>query len=91
MATKTIVYDEQWAKELVESLTPLQEAGDHFPCPRCGHDRMNHKRLQLNALSRHAKVYICAACGRDEALRDMVGDPLPILEWGMPLGFREDD
>lgn len=38
-------------------------------CPRCG-ERMPDK-LTHGALSRHAKgVYICEACGTDEALRD---------------------
>ena len=39
--------------------------GENF-CPRCG--RMTVKdRLHTNALSRHATVYVCDACGTDEA------------------------
>ena len=75
----------QEAKELIESLMPLQERGAHFPCPRCGYDRMNEKPVR-NALSRYARVYICSECGMDEALRDMAGaDPLPFSAWGMAL------
>lgn len=42
-------------------------------CPRCG-ERMPDK-LTHGALSRHANgVYICEACGTDEALRDWTGN-----------------
>ncbi len=84
---------EEWAKELIESLGEMQHngIGDGFPCPRCGHYRMDNV-LVRNALSRYASVYICSPCGMDEALRDMAGrEPLPFLEWGMPLGFLEED
>lgn len=80
---------EEWAKELVEGLGEMQHngTGEGFPCPRCGHDRMDDVIVR-NALSRYADVYICPQCGTDEALRDMAGKgPLPFLEWGMPMGF----
>lgn len=73
------------AKAMIESLMPLQERGEHFPCPRCGYDRMNEKPVR-NALSRYARIYICSDCGTDEALRDMAGvPPLPFGMWGMAL------
>ena len=76
------------AKALIESLKPLQKSEHRFPCPRCGHDRMDAKPIR-NALSRYADVYICDACGMDEALRDMIGIPLPLNEWSMAISFDE--
>ncbi|WP_101698690.1 hypothetical protein [Clostridium minihomine] len=82
------------AKALIESLRPLQEEpadGYIFPCPRCGHSRMDEKPVR-NALSRYADVYICNLCGMDEALQDAKGKPpLPLNEWGMVRGFDEDE
>lgn len=83
------------AKELIESLLPLQENppeyGYIFPCPRCGHDRMNRNPV-MNALSRRANVYICSPCGMEEALLDAAGkDPLPLNEWAMVKGFDEEE
>lgn len=82
------------AKELVESLRPLQEEpadGYIFPCPRCGYSRMDKKPVR-NALSRYADVYICNPCGMDEALRHIAGrPPLPLNEWGMVIGFDEKE
>lgn len=81
------------AKTLIESLLPLQESpiGDYvFPCPRCGHDRMNPVAVR-NSLSRRANVYICAQCGMDEAMLDMAGKPpLPLNQWSMAISFGED-
>ncbi len=82
------------AKELVESLRPLQEDptdGYVFPCPRCGHNRMDAKPVR-NALSRYADVYICNPCGMEEAMLDAAGlPPMPLNEWGMVIGFDEDE
>ena len=82
------------AKELIESLRPMQENptdGYIFPCPRCGHDRMNPVAVR-NALSRRADVYICDQCGMDEAMMDMAGiPPLPFNEWAMVEGFDSND
>lgn len=81
------------AKNLIESLQGLQEnppRAHSFPCPRCGHDRMDEKPVR-NALSRYASVYICDQCGTDEALRDMRGDVLPLNEWAMVAGFDSED
>ena len=74
------------AKALIESLMPMQKNGERFPCPRCGQNRMDENPVR-NALSRHADVYICDACGMDEALRDMIGSPLPLNEWSMATSF----
>ena len=48
-------------------------------CLRCG--RPLDGCLAYNAKSRHADVYICSACGTDEALRDAAGTPLPLTSW----------
>jgi predicted RNA-binding Zn-ribbon protein involved in translation (DUF1610 family) len=82
------------AKELIESLRPIQEdkTSDYtFPCPRCGHDSMDKNPVR-NALSRRADVYICNECGREEATLDMLGkEPLPLNEWAMVLGFDSEE
>lgn len=82
------------AKKLIESLMKLQEDNTSnyvFPCPRCGHDRMDIKPVR-NALSRRANVYICNSCGMEEALLDAAGkDPLPLNEWAMVKGFDSED
>lgn len=49
-------------------------------CPRCGRDAMDERPIR-NALSRHATVYVCDACGMDEAVRDYAHTPLPLEEW----------
>ena len=70
------------AKVMIENLCQLQEAGEHFPCPRCGH-KMKSK-ITHNALSRRAHIYICERCGMDEALLDATGrPPLPLNKWAM--------
>lgn len=82
------------AKKLIESLMKLQEDNTSnyvFPCPRCGHDRMD-KIATRNALSRRADVYICDSCGTEEALLDAAGkDPLPLNEWSMVKGFDSEE
>ena len=80
------------AKKLVESLKPLQEdcreGGYIFPCPRCGYNRM-YGTAEKNALSRHANVYVCNACGTEEAVMDMAGEQLPLNQWSMAISFEE--
>ena len=69
------------AKRAVDEFAKVQADGTHN-CPRCG--RLTVKeRLTTNALSRHADVYICDACGMDEAVRDMKGNPLPLKDWAI--------
>ena len=68
------------AKEKIEAFKDLQRKG-RFRCPRCGKDDMS-VITEHNALSRRADIYICEACGMDEALRDAAGlYPLPFTEW----------
>ena len=69
------------AKRAVDDFAAAQEDGVHF-CPRCGRWTVKEK-LHTNALSRHADVYICDACGNDEAVREMKGDPLPLKDWAI--------
>lgn len=45
------------------------------PCMRCGGPM--RESLAENALSRALNVYVCPACGMDEALRDAAGKVLP--------------
>lgn len=61
-------------------LKASQLAGVRMLCPRCGRDAMKPK-LVTNALSRHSDLYICDACGMDEAVRDYFGKPMPLNEW----------
>ena len=49
-------------------------------CPRCG-GHVLKSRLSSNALSRYADVYICGACGLDEAVRAFRGYPLSLKDW----------
>lgn len=61
-------------------LKARQDAGEHMPCPRCGRDTMK-KSIHTNALSRQADIYICDACGTEEALLKFMHNPLPMREW----------
>ena len=61
-------------------LKARQDAGEHMPCPRCGRDTMK-ELIHTNALSRHADIYICDACGTEEALLKFMHNPLPMHEW----------
>ena len=59
-------------------------------CPRCG-ERMPDK-LTHGALSRHAKgVYICEACGTDEALRDRERQTAVRLGAGSRIQWRSSE
>lgn len=49
-------------------------------CPRCGINALD-EQIHHNALSRRATVYVCNACGMDEAVRDYKGFPLPVEQW----------
>ena len=69
------------AKRAVDEFAKKQVDGLHI-CPRCG--RLTVKeRLTTNALSRHADVYICDACGNDEAVREMKEEPLLLKDWAI--------
>ena len=64
----------------IGDLKARQDASEHMPCPRCGRDTMK-ENIHTNALSRHADIYICAACGTEEALLKFMHNPLPMHEW----------
>ena len=55
-------------RKALGDLKARQDAGEHMPCPRCGRDTMK-ENIHTNALSRHADIYICDACGVAEAQR----------------------
>ena len=61
-------------------LKARQDAGEHMHCPRCGADTMKDP-VHTNALSRVADIYICDACGTEEALLKFMHNPLPMHEW----------
>ena len=65
-----------WARD--RELLPDSDA-EPPKCLRCGMPLRGH--LAENALSRAVDVYVCPACGADEALRDIVGDILPVNQW----------
>lgn len=79
------------AKDLIEKFAQKQEGG-FFPCPRCGRMAMADKPTR-NALSRRASVYVCDACGMEEALEDMTGTQVPLDRWDIvqdPARWRMD-
>ena len=67
-------------RKALGDLKARQDAGEHMPCPRCGRDTMK-ENIHTNALSRHADIYICDACGTAEALLKFMSNPLPVTEW----------
>ena len=67
-------------KKTLGDLKARQDAGEQMLCPRCGRDTMN-ENIHTNALSRHAEIYICDACGTEEALLKFMHNPLPMREW----------
>lgn len=71
-------------------LKARQLAGEQMLCPRCGRDAMDDVLLH-NALSRHADLYICSACGMDEALLDMKRSSKPLTEWACMKTVSLDD
>ena len=69
------------AKKAIEDFAATQADGMHF-CPRCGRFTVKD-RLHTNALSRHISVYICDACGMDEAIREYTEENLPLWDWAV--------
>ena len=67
------------AKQCFDRFAKSQR-GQHYPCPRCGADAMADDPIR-NALSRQANVYVCDACGTDEAIRAYTGTEIPLTEW----------
>lgn len=70
------------AKNLIEQFAEKQQGG-HFACPRCGRMTMNAKSVTRNALSRRIDVYVCDACGMQEALEDMIDSISPLSSWAI--------
>lgn len=71
--------------ELTRRMIHDQENGWPY-CPRCGKmlkiDPQTERASFSNALSREVNgLYVCDACGMDEALRAFEGNPLPLEKW----------
>ena len=71
-------HEETLARVLIAEFSKKQQGG-HFACPRCGKMTMDAESVTHNALSRRATVYICDACGMQEALEDMMDSRTPLL------------
>ena len=67
-------------RKTLGDLKARQDAGEQMLCPRCGRNTMK-KNIHTNALSRYADIYICDACGTEEALLKFMSNPLPVAEW----------
>lgn len=74
-------------KQSLPDLKAHQQSGSYRLCPRCGKDTMKQP-LHTNALSRHADIYICDACGMEEAILDYTHAPLLIEAWAAFLQKR---
>ena len=66
-------------KKALGDLKARQDTGEHMPCPRCGWDTMK-ENIHTNALSRHADIYICDACGMAEALLKVMSNRLSVAK-----------
>ena len=71
--------------ELARRMISDQQNGWPY-CPRCGQmlkiDQQTERAAASNALSREVNgLYICDACGTNEALRAFAGNPLPLEQW----------
>lgn len=87
-AAGNMTYEEFNAWLIITHFGKEQKDGDHF-CPRCGMFSVKN-RLHTNALSRHASVYVCDACGTDEAIRDFGKQVLPMEEWAIVKQERQE-
>ena len=74
--------NENEVKALIERFAKKQQGG-HFACPRGGKMSMDTESVTRNALSRRATVYICDACGTQEAIEDMMGSRDPLTAWAI--------
>ena len=74
--------NENDARALIERFSKKQQDG-RFACPRCGKMSMDTESVTRNALSRRATVYICDACGTQEAIEDMMGSRGPLTAWAI--------
>ena len=55
----------------------------HFACPRCGKMTMDAECVTRNALSRRTEIYVCDACGTQEAIEDMMDSQIPLTAWAI--------
>lgn len=46
---------------------------------------MDTESVTRNALSRRADVYVCDACGMQEAMEDMMGSRTPLTAWAIAV------
>ena len=86
-------HEEMLARILVAEFSKKQQGG-HFACPRCGKMTMDAESVTRNALSRRATVYICDACGMQEALEDMMDSITPLTAWALvaaPENWRMEE
>lgn len=72
-------------EELTRRMIHDQQNGWPY-CPRCGKmlkiDPQTERASYSNAWSREVSgLYVCDACGLDEALRAVDGCPLPLEQW----------
>lgn len=87
---KKVINKELYYTHLLTSLGKLQQLGEIGRCPRCGYRPMS-PNLILNAMSRHADVYICPSCGMEEAqMAAAHKEPLPFSKWALFRGCEED-
>lgn len=75
-------HEETLARVLIAEFSKKQQGG-HLACPRCGKMTMDAESATHNALSRRATVYICDACGMQEALEDMMDSRTPLTAWAI--------
>lgn len=75
------ITEDSISENVIKKWKERQLQGEKMPCPRCGEDRMRTP-VTHNALSRRADIYICEACGMEEAIYDAQGhNPLPFQYW----------
>lgn len=69
-------------QDRVEFLSGRQRisAGKIQNCPRCGRPAIK-PRLHTNAMSRNFDIYVCDACGGQEAILAAQGRTMPFREW----------
>ena len=86
-------HEETLARVLIAEFSKKQQDG-HFACRRCGKMTMDAESVTRNALSRRATVYICDACGMQEALEDMMDSITPLTAWAIvaaPENWRMEE
>lgn len=75
------ITDENISTDVIAAFKGRQLSGEKMPCPRCGENNMRIPATH-NAVSRRADIFICEACGMEEAIYDAQGhNPLPFQYW----------